>query len=599
MSEVSIVPKTEVKLIPKKLNSSKKSTKNKKSKGSKKLIDISNQVTLEFQIEDFEQETESFYPQIYKEENHLSINNVHILDQSHLRFLINPNSDIINHYNSYKQKNFKNMVWEDIELIYYYCNENYNCPICLESKLCCPVISKCGHVFCYPCIISMYNYYLNFNEDKSENVVLICPLCKEKIEMNADLGDDSFKICQKIENENYNINKKMKFNLILRDKMSQTLYNLIYDPVLTNWENNFRYKMRDIPETNNKEFNFSRIFLANEQIMKKILNKYRDDLNQLKNEFSSTDDELKKVSINQCITKIDSLIKNCKYENKQKEKKESSKNKYSKSNSKNINREFSSDDSDDSKIDIDYKKYCLFYQEEKGDIYYLDPLIMEILLSEYGDYNSLPTDIEGNILDISMTQVTGELKSKYKYLNHLRIGSIIYFVEIDVDDLISANTKEKFREKLNERKRMRNLLKNQEKNYELFLTKKNSKISEEEKESDSTFYDSKKSLENNLGSLFFINDEEIDLKKEIDVKKEKNDITENKKENKLALLFEEKEKEEKEEKKNKEKEKDNINKEKGGKNKKNNKKGGKKGKKNIKEKVFNSENSENFSESEY
>ena len=224
---------------------------------------------------------------------------------------------------------------------------------------------------------------------------------------------------------------------------------------------------------------------------------------------------------------------------------------------------------------------------------------MEILLSEYGDYNSLPTDIEGNILDISMTQVTGELKSKYKYLNHLRIGSIIYFVEIDVDDLISANTKEKFREKLNERKRMRNLLKNQEKNYELFLTKKNSKISEEEKESDSTFYESKKSLENNLDSLFFINDEEIDLKKEIDVKKEKNDIIENKKENKLALLFEEKEKEEKEEKKNKEKEKDNINKEKGGKNKKNNKKGGKKGKKNIKEKVFNSENSENFSESEY
>ena len=279
---------------------------------------------------------------------------------------------------------------------------------------------------------------------------------------------------------------------------------------------------------------------------------------------------------------MDSLIKNCKYENKQKEKKESSKNKYSKSNSKNINREFSSDDSDDSKIDIDYKKYCLFYQEEKGDIYYLDPLIMEILLSEYGDYNSLPTDIEGNILDISMTQVTGELKSKYKYLNHLRIGSIIYFVEIDVDDLISANTKEKFREKLNERKRMRNLLKNQEKNYELFLTKKNSKISEEEKESDS--------FENNLGSLFFINDEEIDLKKEIDVKKEKNDIIENKKENKLALLFEEKEKEEKEEKKNKEKEKDNINKEKGGKNKKNNKKGGKKGKKNnIKEMVFNSE----------
>ena len=77
---------------------------------------------------------------------------------------------------------------------------------------------------------------------------------------------------------------------------------------------------------------------------------------------------------------------------------------------------------------------------------------MDILLSEYGYYNSLPTEIEGNILDISMFQVTGELKSKYKYLNHLRVGSIIYFVEIDIDELISSNTKKKFSEKLYERK---------------------------------------------------------------------------------------------------------------------------------------------------
>ena len=72
---------------------------------------------------------------------------------------------------------------------------------------------------------------------------------------------------------------------------------------------------------------------------------------------------------------------------------------------------------------------------------------------------------------------------------------------------------------------MRNLLKNQEKNYELFLTKKNSKISEEEKESDSTFYDSKKSLEKNLCPFIFINDEECE-KKENDINNETNYIIE-------------------------------------------------------------------------
>ena len=412
--------------------------------------------------------------------------------------------------------------------------------------------------------------------------------------------NDCFKICQKFESKNYNIDNKIKFNLIMKDKNSQTLYNLIYDPMLNNWENNFRYKMRDIPETDIKEFNFSRIFLSNEQIMKKILNKYKEDLNNLKKEFSSTNDELKKLSINQCINKIDALIENCKYEKSQMKKVNSDEKKFIKSFSKDINKKFSFNNNDDSKLDIDYKQYNLFYQEENGDIYYLEPLIMDILLSEYGDYNSLPTEIEGNILDISMFQVTGELKTKYKYLNHLRIGSIIYFVEIDINDLISSNTKKKFSEKLYERKRMRNLLKNQEKNYELFLTKKNSKISEEEKESDSTFYDSKKSLEKNLCPFIFINDEEYE-KKENDINNETNDINENKKENKLTLLFEEKEKEEK---KVKEKGKNNLNnknikKEKGGKNKKNKNICGKKGKKSIKDEVFNSETSENFSESEY
>ena len=576
MSEISSIPIIENKISKKKLISSKKSTKSKKLKSKKKYIDISNQIMLEFNYENFEQETESFVPQVYKNENKITIENVNLLDQSRLRFLINPKADIVMHYNSYKQKNFRNITWEDIELIYFYYNENYICPICLESKLCCPVISKCGHVFCYPCIISMYNYHTKFSENKN---MPNCPLCKEKIKIYEDEKNcDIFKICRKIETKNYTIEMKMKFNLILRDKKSQTLYNLIYDPLLTNWENNFRYKMRDIPDKQIPEFNFSRIFMANEKIMKEILNEYKTTLIELKNDYSSTSDELKISSINECINEIDSLIKKSKYDIKPKEEnKNNEKNRINKN--KKIN-EFDSDNSD-IKIDIDYKKYCLFYQEENGDIYYLDPLTMEILLSEYEDYNSLPTEIEGIILDISMNQVTSEFKSKYEYLNHLRIGSIIFFVEIDIDDLISSATKKKFNEKLKERKRMRNLLKNQEKNYELFLTKKNSKLSEEEK--DSTVSDSIKSLEKISGPIFFPNEDE--LKKNENEEINKKDEIEIKKENKLTLLFLEEEKK-------KEKKMNKKNKKKGGKN-KNDEIGGNKGKKNnIKERVFSSESSD-------
>ena len=577
--------------------SSQKPLNHKKQKGKKKLQDISGQISLGLKYEDFDQEVESYYPQLCRKENKISMDNVSLLDQSHFKSLGKQNADIFKYYSQYKQNNFKNLSWKDIELVYFYCNDNYSCPICLESKLCCPIITKCGHVFCFPCITSLYNYHMNISINKK---VPNCPLCNKKIEslsdderINIDKNDD-FKLCQKIESINYNTNMKIKFNLILREKKSPSLYNLIYDPLLDNWKNNFKNKMKKIPDEQDKEFNFSRLFSTNRILVNKKLNEFKNDLNLLKIEFDSTSDELKKESINECIDQINSLILKNKEEN----------------NSENIlpNLELNSNDNSDDG-EIDYKKYFLFYQEEKGDIYYLDPFIMEILLTEYGDYNSLPVELEGNILDIEINQVTPKLKSEYKYLNHLRIGSIIYFVEIDIEDLISSSTKMKYSEKLYERKRLRNILKNQEKNYEDFINKKNNLLNEEEK--NNSVENSKKSLEKISGPIFFATDEELGKKK--DNKKDDNIRKDEKiKESKLKLLLIGNEKEEKnekkelkelkEEKKIKEEQKKNIKNKKGG-NKNKNNKGGKKGKKKnnfaVKEKVFNSESDEEFSDNDF
>ena len=576
--------------------SSKKSSNHKKLKGKKKLQDISGQISLGLRYEDFDQEVELFYPQLCRKENNISMENVSLLDQSHFKFLVKQNSDIFNHYSQYKQNDFKNISWKDIELVYFYCNYNYSCPICLESKLCCPVITKCGHAFCFPCITSLYNYHTQISINKK---VPNCPLCNKKIEslsdddkINIDKNDD-LKLCEQILSINYNTNMKIKFNLIIREKKSPSLYNLIYDPLLENWKNNFKNKMRKIPDEQYKEFNFSRVFSANRIFFTNKLNAYKNDLNLLKKEYDSTSDELRKGSINECINQIDSLISQHKSENN--------------SESVSQNSEISSNDNSD-EGDIDYKKYFLFYQEEKGDIYYLHPFIMEILLDEYEDYNSLPVEIEGNILDIEINQVTQKLKSEYKYLNHLRIGSIIYFVEIDINDLISSSTKMKYNEKLYERKRLRNILKNQEKNYEDFVNKKNNLLFEEEK--NNSIEDSKKSLESISGPIFFATDEELgkikDNKKDGNMKKDENIKS---KESKLKLLLNGNEKEEKKElkeerneEKNKEEEKEvKKNKKGGNKNKKN--KGGKKGKKKnkyvVKERVFNSENDERISDNDF
>ena len=603
------------KILSEKFSSFIKNPKNskahKKLKGKKKLQDISNQIVIELNYENFELENETFYPQICKKENKIFMENVSLLDQSHFKFVVNQNSDIFNHYNKYKQNNFKNICWKDIEFIYFYCNDNYTCPICLESKLCCPVITKCGHVYCFPCIASLYNYHMNISQNKK---VPTCPLCTTKIEIFSEdakfniENDGTFKLCQKIQSINYNNNMNIKFNLILREKKSPTLFNLIYDPMLDNWKNNFENKIKEIPDEETKEFNFSRIFRENNFFKIRRLNEYKKDLNILKEEFELTPDVLKKQSINECINQIDLLI--LKNNNEAKNQKDIlpnlNMNKNISSSSSNIDKDDDLDDFNSSEdnidVDINYKKYYLFYQEEKGDIYYLDPFIMEILLTEYGDYNSLPVEIEGKILDIQMNQVTPNLKSEYKYLNHLRIGSIIFFVEIDINDLISSSTKKIYQDKLYERNRLRNLLKNQEKSYENFINKKNNKIFEEEK--NSSLENSKKSLENISGPIFFGTDEELGKKSNNNNNCEK-DENKSMKESKLKLLFIEKEIEEKMEKekieekekeKIKEKEKKKKNKKGGNKNNKGGKKGKKKKKYDINEKAFNSESEHNISD---
>ena len=373
-------------------SSTKNSKAHKKIKGRKKLQDISNQIVIELNYENFELENETFYPQICKKENKIFMENVSLLDQSHFKFVVNQNSDIFNNYNKYKQNNFRNICWKDIELVYFYCNDNYTCPICLESKLCCPVITKCGHVYCFPCIVSLYNYHMNISPNKKEPN---CPLCTTKIEINSDdaefniENDGTFKLCQKIQSINYNNNMKIKFNLILREKKTPTLFNLIYDPMLDNWKNNFENKIREIPDEETKEFNFSRIFRANKLLKNKLLNEYKKDLNILKEEFELTPDALKKQSINECINQIDILITKNNHEAKNQKDilPNLNINKKTSSCSSNIDKDDDFEDfnssEDNNDIDINYKKYHLFYQEEKGDIYYLDPFIMEILLTEY------------------------------------------------------------------------------------------------------------------------------------------------------------------------------------------------------------------------
>ena len=471
--------------------------KKKKSEGSDDL-DLTNKILSNLSYENFESENDKFRSHVRKKHEEIYIDNVSLLDQNRFRFLISNNAKIFNYYTTYEKGNFKNINWEDIKLVYYYYVEDYQCPICLENKIVCPMIIKCGHIFCYPCFLNFYNYYTNVSINKK---VPNCPLCSEKI----DLEKNELKFCEMIRCQNYTNNMNIKFNLIMREKTSPTLFNLFYDPTLKKWKNSLKYQMRSIPLEISKEFLFSRIFSTNKKLTNGRINNLLKELKEeIKEEKEFYADETRINYLNQCIDILNNMLKE---NNQQKDfilesvfQKEnantntnnntSSDNKFdlisnnsSTSNTSNtINENITNNISDNNFTEdgeINYKKYFLFYQEEEGDIYYLHPFIMDILLTEYGDYSNLPVVISGNILDVEMKQVTPYIKSNYPYLSHLYLGSIIFFVEIDVSKLISGSTRKKFSHALNERAKRRRLLSNEEKNYEKFINKKSIKEEEE------------------------------------------------------------------------------------------------------------------------
>ena len=541
--------------------------------------DLTNKILSNLTYENFESEQEKFYPHYRKKHEEIYINNVPLLDQNRFRFLISSNSSIFNEYTKYEKGNFKNIKWEDIKLVYYYYVEDYQCPICLENKLCCPIIINCGHIFCYPCFLNFYNYYILQNNQKLPK----CPLCSEII----DLEKNAIKFCEMIQCKNYTNKMRIKFNLIMREKTSPTLYNLIYDPSLIKWKKSLKNQMNSIPFELSKEFIFSRIFFTNKTLMKERINNMINETKEaLKEEKEFYADESKIKSLEQCIEILENIYNESAQEKDfiienvfQKEKNNNIKNKFD-NNDIIINNNNAKDNTNNAKDntnndniinneeeEINYKKYYLFYQEEEGDIYYLDPFIMDILLTEYGDYSNLPVEISGNILDVNMKQITQNIKSNYPYLSHLNLGSIIFFVEIDVNPLISPFTRNKFSHALNERAKRRRLLSNEEKNYEKFINKKSLKEKEEMQNyflnfNKNIFKQEKKGGENNNNNNIKFNykeeindnnDKEEEEKKE-ENKKNEDDDKNVKKENMLKKLFEEDKKEKEEEKERLEKE---------------------------------------------
>jgi hypothetical protein len=480
-------------------------------KKKKKEKEISSDIKINFKYDDYEPYTSKYMPGVRKSNGKIYYDNVDILDQNRFKFILNMENVFIEEKSEKEDKNMKtrnnnylkysyqinsNLKWEDIAAVIYYSVDIYTCPICLEKKMICPKITRCGHIFCWPCL---YNYYDYWTKSSINKKVPKCPLCQEKINLHQIKFCDVLHCVNYTDSSTINIqqtNGYITFNLIMKNKKAPTLYNTYYDPDLSYYKNHLYDKdgFNFIPLENQEEFSFSRLFLTNPQLMLKRYNNIKSILEEaLKEELTGYSDERRIYSINKCIDIINAKINSLKdtnvdlksddeYEEEIEDNNENNDNNENESNEidnnnnpqtlsehNNDNGSTIDEESKTEKKDIDLKKFVYFYQEQYGDIYYLHPINYSILLAEYSSEEHLPIEISGRILEIEMHQITPFLKNKYPFLNHLRIGSLFFFVEIDMKPIVSNHTTKAFHSILKERAKVRNLIKREEENYDFYV----------------------------------------------------------------------------------------------------------------------------------
>jgi hypothetical protein len=381
-----------------------KEDKIKPTKKKDKAQDLSKDITLKFKYEDFEETGSNYLPRVRKRNHRYYFDNIDILDQSQFRYILNL-SDTHNHYDSYSGNNNSQIKWDDINTVIYYSTEIYTCPICLDKRIVSPKITRCGHIFCWPCLVNYYNYWTNVSINKK---VPQCPLCKEKLQIH------NIKFCEILQSINYcdfissNSNSELNtrfitFNLVMKDRKAQTLYNTYFDPDLAFLKSNMGKEVFSfLPMENQSEFSFSRIFKTSPSLLQKRYVKIKADLQEgLNEELIGDTDERKVESITKCIEMIDNKIKNLKNYNIDLVSDEEVNSNAEEVNSDEKEKVCEEDVVENKQIEaedkLDLKAYVYFYQENFGDIYYLHPINQNMLLTEYGSEEHLTTEIHVSI----------------------------------------------------------------------------------------------------------------------------------------------------------------------------------------------------------
>ncbi|KAL9654600.1 hypothetical protein ABK040_006662 [Willaertia magna] len=390
---------------------------------------------------------------------------------ANFHFVVRPPSQVNNENASeYSQGKYNAdflVDWDTIEMVIKQTHDPSQeyCPICLDN-LKAPKITKCGHCFCFPCIMR----YVALGESSSRK----CPLCNESVYLNT------LKSVEIHVKKEYKENDLIDFVLLKRSKnviipdlvedlnnegnVQSTSLSTVY-PIYGETRNaNFcRFNViYDISHIIDKElFELNNALKEVESIAEgQYIGLARDQVLQRKKEW----DEWCKKNVPKGKP---SLIKKTKNVNKKDVTgAEEAFGKDSDNESNSSEEEISSKspvnpnlliniqmlNKKEKKVELDPDNYW-YYQSSDNQMIFLHPLCSKILLSQYGnDFTIFPSKLENcKILEIETTELDEDLRRRYPILRHLPCGCFFSLAEIDMKPLVSQEVYSQFLEDIKHR----------------------------------------------------------------------------------------------------------------------------------------------------
>jgi len=359
-----------------------------------------------------------------------------------------------------------------------------SCPICLYPPTAAK-ISRCGHVFCWSCIL----HYLSLSDSSWRK----CPICDESIQ-RSDL-----KSVVSTAWKEFRVGDEIEFYLMRRERNS--LFALPVDAYFSGVD--------DKHPNLGMRLNYSRIITASpEQVAQHIIARERQEL---ENQYRADQNEPEVCFIEEALQYIteqeqdlllaSSLaddqpeivargmdwIKEMEGESNQtptdifnsyeefdaKEDYYDPRPRHTSSSSDGTVIERSGSPSEITADDLEFsptedlpcgfkeknttpKSTFYFYQSSDGQQIFLHAVNIQMLSSQYGSLENCPRVIRGRILEKESTSMTLELRNKLRYLKHLPVTSIFEVCEIDIRvPKIAREVWEEFQPQLEARQRRR------------------------------------------------------------------------------------------------------------------------------------------------